>query len=346
MMSAKQTSLLSVAVNLILAVSKLAVGLFSGSMAIIADAIHSGLDVLSSAVAFFGIKTAAKPADQQHQYGYEKYESLAAFVIVLLLFVSAILILWEAVVNILSGAHQVRFSLLGAGLILSTVIINEIMARLKFRVGQRDSSLALLSDAEHSRADAISSVVVFIGLLLVGYFSWLDSLLAIGVSVYVFYEGWHIIGESVDSLVDKYDPKVEAEIKNILEGDGISFSEIKTRKIGLNTYGEISLLCRANENINRATSLMEVLEKKLLAEIPQLSQVVLRIKSLDLQVSAQQKNIGRGFLRRWGSKLSGSGPGGQCFCPKCGHKQSHQRSRPCQETVCPVCGSKLERKND
>ncbi len=293
MLNAKNLSLISTLVNLILALAKFFVGFVTNSIAIIADALHSGLDVISSLVAYVGIKISDNPADSHHPYGKEKYESLASFVIVLLLFLSAGWILFEAITNIFKSQQTAIFSFWGVALIASTIIINEIMARFKFNIGHKYSSLALVSDAEHSRADAISSVGVLIGLFFIKFYPLADSILAILVSLYIFYEAYNLSKETVDSLVDKANPELEEKIRKFLERNNFKFSEIKTRKISINSLAEISLLCDAKAKIEEITFITEKLEKKLINYIPDLKQVTIKVKSHEHSRGSIQPGFGR-----------------------------------------------------
>lgn len=291
----KTLSLVSTLVNLILAILKFIVGFFSHSIAIMADALHSSLDVVSSFVAFLGIKTSKKPADKEHPYGYERYESLASFVIVLLLFISAGWILFEALRNILQREIMAQFSILGIILIAFSIIINEIMARLKFHFGNKFSSLSLITDAEHSRADAISSIAVLIGLFLVKFYSLADSILAILIALYIFYEAYHLGRESIDSLVDKSNPELEKKIKQILQNNNFQFSEIRTRKIGFSNFAEISLLCDAKARVEEVTDLVGNIEEKLLNLITELKQVSILVKSHDFTETISRPRFGKRF---------------------------------------------------
>jgi cation diffusion facilitator family transporter len=279
MKNPKSLSLISSLVNLILAAVKIAVGFFSHSIALVAEGLHSGLDVFSSLITFFGIKAAEKPADKEHPYGHERYESLAGLIVVVLLFISACWILFEVAKNILSRETIAQFTFLGIILMACSAMINEIMARLKFSIGNKFSSLALVADAEHSRADVYSSLAVLAGLVLVKFYPMADSILAVLVAFYIFYEVYHLSREIIDSLVDTANPELEKKIKKILEKNFQKFSEIKTRKIGPINFAEISLIFDPREKMDEVTFLTKKIEEKLLNEISELKQVSLSAKS-------------------------------------------------------------------
>lgn len=294
-MSPKGLSLISTLVNLGLTILKFAIGIFSQSIALIAEALHSGLDVISSLITFWGLKTAEKPADIKHPYGRERYESLASFVVVLLLFVTAFWILFEAIKNIVTEESLAQFTFWGIIVMGFSTIINEIMARLKFSLGNKLSSLVLVADAEHSRADVISSLVVLLGLVAIKVYPLADSILASLVALYIFYKTYNLSRESIDSLVDTANPELEEKIKRLLEENKFRFKTIKTRKIGLSNFAEISLLYDPQAKMDEVTALTKRLEEKLLASIPELKQVSLLVKSHD---------FGQAIIRpRFGGRL-------------------------------------------
>ena len=298
MKNPKSLSLISSLVNLILAAVKIVVGFFSHSIALIAEGLHSGLDVFSSLITFFGIKAAEKPADKEHPYGHERYESLAGLTVVALLFISACWILFEVAKNILSGETIAQFTFLGIILMACSAIINEVMARLKFSIGNKFSSLALVADAEHSRADVYSSLAVLAGLILVKFYPMADIILAVLVAFYIFYEVRHLSKEMIDSLVDTANPELEEKIKKILEKNFQKFSEIKTRKIGPSNFAEISLIFDPREKMDEVTFSTKKIEEKLLNEISELKQVSLSAKSHGFSQKIVRPQFGRYFRFR------------------------------------------------
>ncbi len=304
-MNAKGLSLLSTAVNLVLGILKFLIGLFYHSIALMAEGLHSSLDVVSSFVAFLGIKAAKKPADKKHPYGRERYESLASLIIALLLAVSAFWILIEAGKNITSRQTAVLFPFWGIILMLVSTGVNEIMARLKFSFGNKFSSLALVTDGEHSRADALSSLAMLFGLMLIKFFPMADSILAVLVAFYIFYETYHLSREAADSLLDVANPQLEEKIKEFLQKNAFKFSEIKTRKVGLNNFAEISLLFNPNEKIDRIAEITRRLEDKLLKEMPELKQVSLLVKSHDFREGVVRPRFSGCFRFRKGLEKIG-----------------------------------------
>ncbi len=298
-MTAKNLSLISILVNLSLSVGKFLIGMLISSVALIAEGIHSGLDVLSSLIAFLGINEAAKEESDKYPYGRYRFESIAALVVVFLLAISAIWILWEAAQNFLSP-EKLQLSWWGVGLMAVSIILNEIMARLKFKVGGTESSLALVADAEHDRADVVASIGVLVGLFLVPYFAYADAIIALLVGLYIIYESYELGKETVDSLVDVANPELEDDIKEIAHEMELKVDEIKTRKIGAANFAQVKIDLPANLKLDQATQLSEKLEDRLLDQLADLKQVVVMAKSHDISRSTIRTGFGR---------VRGKGPG-------------------------------------
>ena len=157
-MNQEKVSILSTFVNFGLAVSKLFFGLAIGSTALIADGVHSGLDIFSSFGTYLGIRFAKKPVDEKHPYGHYRAETLAGLFVTIFLAISAIWIIYEAIGKLYEEEQKVFFSIGAIILIIVTIIINEAMARLKFYYGRKHESISLVADAEHTRADVLSSI--------------------------------------------------------------------------------------------------------------------------------------------------------------------------------------------
>ncbi|MBA7702814.1 Ferrous-iron efflux pump FieF [subsurface metagenome] len=281
-MNQEKVSIISTGVNLLMAVFKLVIGLFINSVALIADAIHSGLDVFSSFVTFLGIKAAKKPVDEKHPYGYYRAESLAGFVVALLLGLSAFWIFYEGGSRFFK-LEPVKFSLWAIGLIVLSVIINEAMARLKFHYGRKHESLALVADAEHSRADVISSAGVLIGLILVRYFIYADAIVAILIGFYILKQTFRIGKEITDSLLDVANKDLEEKIKKIFSAHKIDISGIKTRKIGGTNFAEIKIQLDPRLKVDKVSELTATLENKLLNNISELKYVVISVESHEMK---------------------------------------------------------------
>ncbi len=286
MQKTESLSLISTFLNLFLALGKIFVGWWSKSMALMSEGIHSFADVISSFISFLGIKISKKPKTENHQYGYERYESIAAFLVVLLLFFSSITILWEAVKRIASKESPAIFTIWGILIMALSVAINWLMSKWKFKIASKESSIALATDAEHSRVDAISSFALLVGLYLIKYWPIADSILAIGVASYILFEIYPLTKEVIGSLTDVANPELREKIEKILTREDLKFSDIKTRRVGSVNFAEISLLCDPNLKVEEISAITQSLEKTLLDELPELKQISILVKSHEIQSSA------------------------------------------------------------
>ncbi len=281
-MNKEKVSLISSLVNLVLAVFKVLAGVWFKSSALVADGIHSGLDIFSSFITYLGIYLSKKPADKEHPYGYFRYETIAGFAVTFLLLVSSFGIIYEGVVSLIKNqSREMGISVLVIAAV--SVIVNEIMARLKFKVGERENNLALIADAKHSRADSLSSVGVLIGVFFSFWFSLADALTAILVGFYILYETWSLGREVTDNLLDISNPALEEKIKKICRQEEINLIEIKTRKIGTQNFAELKIGLNVNWRLEKAEEVIKSLEKILLEKIKDLEFVAIQVVSHKLK---------------------------------------------------------------
>ncbi len=291
-MNPQSVSIVSTFVNLGLGISKLIFGFLTGSVALIADGVHSGLDVFSSFVTFLGLKTARKPVDEKHPYGHWKAESLAGFLVAILLAVSGIWILYEAIIGFF-GEKIVKLSVGAIAVVVFSILITEILARLKFHYGRKHQSLALVADAEHSRADALSSIGVLVGLSLVKYFSSADAIIALFIGGYILYEAFQVGREITDSLLDVANKDVEERIKKICSSHKIEISQLRTRRIGAVNFSEIKIKLPPKLKVEDVQKITDTLEERLLKNIPELKQIVISIEAYQMARTVVLPKLGR-----------------------------------------------------
>lgn len=265
-----------------MAASKVGVGFFVNSVALIADGLHSSLDIFSSFVTFLGIKISKRPVDEKHPYGFYRAEVLAGFIVSLILFITAIWIIWEGISRFIEE-ETVTFSFWAIGLIAVSVVLNEIMARLKFYYGRKNESLSLVADAEHSRADALSSLGVLIGLILTRYYIFADAVVAIMVGLYIVWESFKIGREITDSLLDVSNKDVEERIRKICQAHKIEIFEMKTRKIGGANFAELKINIDPKLRVNQVSKITKNLEDRLLRNIPELKYIIISIEPHEMK---------------------------------------------------------------
>jgi len=342
---------ISILVNAILAGVKIAVGFVSSSSSVLAEGIHSFMDIISSTIGYLGIRVSKKPADKEHPYGYAKFEVLSGVFITIILFTTGAAIIYGAYGKFLHPT-SIKLCYLSFGAMVFSAIVNEIMARIKIKFGKQENSVSLISDGIHSRIDVFTSLAVFVGLVLSKYFIFADSVLAFLIGLYIVKESFSIGKEAVDSLLDvSAGADIENQIKAVAKKQNIEIDSIKTQKKGSMITANLEIKLANNLSVEDATKTSEMLRERLMAEIENLSYVAIQIKSHDVKTEFYKPFFGRGFgwqkrgVRKKESGASqGKGSGGFCVCVKCGYTIPHEAGVPCSTLKCPKCKINLERK--
>ena len=143
---------LSVLSNTLLILLKLVAGILSGSVSIIAEAIHSGIDLLAALIAFVCLRIAGRPADREHPFGHGKVENVSGTIEAVLIFIAAIFIIYQAINRIIAGA-SVEYLGIGIAVMAISVVVNIIVSRHLLRIARDSDSIALEADARHLTAD-------------------------------------------------------------------------------------------------------------------------------------------------------------------------------------------------
>ena len=238
-----RVALLSVLSNTTLIAMKLIVGLAIGSVSVISEAIHSGVDLLAAVIAFISVRESSKPADADHPFGHGKIENISGTVEALLIFLAAGWIIYEAVHKLIRP-EPLQTAFPGVAVMLLSALINVVVSQKLFQVGRETDSIALQADAWHLRTDVYTSAGVMAGLFLLGlgqayfpqyYFAWLDPVCALVVAGLILRAAYHLTAQSARDLLDASLPEEEAWIRSLLEDHrptvhGYHF--LKTRKSG------------------------------------------------------------------------------------------------------------------
>jgi len=228
---------LSILSNTTLIIFKVIAGLLSGSVSIISEAIHSGMDLVASMIAFFSVRESSKPADKAHPYGHGKIENISGIAEGLLIFVAAAMIIYKAINKIFEPVGIEEAGIAIAVMFISS-FVNYLVSRKLYKVSQEEDSMALEADALHLKTDVYTSLGVGVGIILMkatGLFV-LDPIVAILVALLIIKEAWELSKNAFDYLLDsKLSDKEEAEIENIIRNHKdqfIDYHKLKTRKSG------------------------------------------------------------------------------------------------------------------
>ena len=256
--SKSSAAAVSIAYNLLLIALKIVVGVVTGSVAIISEALHSAMDLVAAVIAFFSVRKADEPADAEHPWGHAKLEHVAAAVEGLLLIIASVVIVIESVRRLESGAEVEQIGL-GIGVIGFSIVGSAVVARFLFRQAKRHDSPALHGDATHLQADSVSSVAVLVGLLLVKLTgnSAFDSIVAILIAIWISWTGMRIIWRSTTDLLDSAPPAAELDaIERIIASNRppemAGYHKLRARKAGSRRYVELHVQFTGGTSLERA----------------------------------------------------------------------------------------------
>ncbi|HET7052624.1 MAG TPA: cation diffusion facilitator family transporter [Solirubrobacterales bacterium] len=264
---------LSIASNALLIAIKLAAGAITGSIAIVTEAVHSLIDLVASVVAFVSVRKADEPADVDHPYGHEKVESLAATIEGMLILIGAGIIVYEATHRLVAGAEVER---LGVGIAVMgfSVLANLGVSTVLARQARVHDSPALEGDAAHLRTDALTSLGVLAGLVLVqvtGVVA-LDSVTALLVSAAIVTAGLRIIRRSSGVLVDEALPpeemdRIEAAIAAARTPEVAGYHKLRARRAGSRRYIDLHVQYRSGTSLERAHELAHRMRDEIEADV-------------------------------------------------------------------------------
>ena len=272
---------------------KVAAGLVSGSVSIISEAIHSGLDLLASFIAYFAVRISDKPADKEHPFGHGKYENVSGVVEALLIFAAAVWIVYEAVYKLLEGEHIIEGNGLIWGIIVMFIsgLVNLIVSRYLYKVARETDSVALEADALHLKTDIYTSWGVSIGLTLIyftGYY-WMDPFIAILVALFIVYEAYEMLLKAFNPLLDSAISDEEIQrITSAIEDNLLctyNYSGLKTRKSGPINHIQFVLSTIGETHLNDACVARNILRQKIIDTIPN-SEVTVVLESAKFGPSA------------------------------------------------------------
>jgi len=261
----------SILAALFLITGKTVVGLMTGSLAILTDAVHSLLDMGASIITFFAVRFSDKPADLDHHYGHGKIESLAALAQILILLTACGGIIYEAIHRLRAGEYPVDLNIWAFLVIIMSISIDATRVRVLRRVAKKYSSQALAADALHFSSDIYVSCVVLVGLAAVKLgLPIADPLASILVSMFIIYTAYRLGKRSVDVLLDRAPADAEDTIRATLRQfpEILGIDKIRLRSDGRMTFGEMPLKVDRALSFGKADDLAERLKNLLHDRLP------------------------------------------------------------------------------
>jgi cation diffusion facilitator family transporter len=257
---------------------KIVVGILTGSLGILAEAAHSGLDLVAALMTLFAVRVADRPADSNHNYGHGKVENLSAFLEALLLLVTAVWVIYEAVRRLFFGDVEVEVNIWAFIVMLISIIVDFSRSRALLRVAKKVGSAALEADALHFRTDIWSSAVVIGGLLVVmlteklGLPQWLnnaDAIAALVVSGIVIWVSMKLARETVDALVDHSPNELALRLhKRIGQlNDVLETRRLRIRRAGNKFFVDVIIAAPRTLSFEQTHALTDTVEDEIHSEV-------------------------------------------------------------------------------
>ena len=266
----KSVALFSVLAAIFITIFKLIVGLLTRSLGIISEALHSALDLIAALITYFSVKVSDKPPDLHHNYGHGKIENLSALIETLLLFITCIWIIYEAVYRLSTGFAHFEVNVWSFIVIITSIIIDISRSRALSKAAKKHNSAALEADALHFSTDIWSSSVVLLGLILSSFgFHIADAIAALGVAAIVIVISYRLGKKSIDVLLDRAPKGRIEEVKKVINelSDVTYFHDIKIRMAGADTFVELNIHVDPNLSIMEAHDISDRVEQEIKAKI-------------------------------------------------------------------------------
>jgi cation diffusion facilitator family transporter len=258
--SKRRAAMLSVASNTLLILLKVIAGAVTGSVALLTEAMHSSIDLIASVVAYVSVRKADEPADESHPYGHEKIENLAAAIEGMLILVGSGVIFFTAARHLIVGAEVDKLGF-GIAVLGISIVVNVIVSTVLDRRARATASAALEGDAAHLRTDALTSIGVLLGLVLVDITgaNWLDPVVAMIVAVAILTSGVRILNRSSRVLVDEALPEdemdaIRASIVDFGPRGVAGFHKLRARRAGARRLVDMHVQFRAGTTLEDAHS--------------------------------------------------------------------------------------------
>ncbi|GBU29160.1 cation transporter [Treponema sp. R8-4-B8] len=240
----------SIVVNFLLFILKIWASVISGSVALAADAWHTLSDSISSIVVVIASKLAAKKADKEHPFGHGRWEQIASLFIAVILVVIAFGFLDSSIRHFLDK-DKVEYGTIAVIVTAVSILVKELLAQYAFYIGRKTGNSSVRADGWHHRSDALSSVVVLIGILFAKQFWWIDSVLGIIIAIMLFYAAFTILKEAINKILGEQ-PDQDLIDKLTKEIQSIYYDDLKIHHLHIHNYisqKELTFHIRLNKDL-------------------------------------------------------------------------------------------------
>jgi cation diffusion facilitator family transporter len=245
---------------------KLIVGVLSGSVSIISEAIHSFMDLLAALIAFFSVKVSDNPPDLKHPYGHGKVENISGVIEALLIFIAAALIIIEAIKKLVGTPYELEHVWVGSVVMFISAGVNWVVSQKLYATAKKTNSIALEADALHLKTDVYTSVGVAIGLgiIFLTGIKWLDPLVAIGVAVLIIFESYSLLKKAFSPLLDtSWSNKEVSELKGKLDHLNVNYHDLRTRVAGSHRFIDMHIQLPEEVTVGNAHKYCDMIEDEL-----------------------------------------------------------------------------------
>jgi len=293
--ASRRIAFLAMATNAILVLGQVIAGIVGHSQALVADAMHTLADMSTDLLVLYALKHSAKEADEEHPYGHARIETAVTLVLGIILFLVGVGIAFRAGTRLMDDAPFVpptAIALWASGI---TILAKEILYQYTMRVAKRFDSDMLRASAWHHRSDAISSIIVFLGIAgTIAGIQSLDALAALGVALFVakigIQLGWPAINELVDTGLDKED--VQKIRRTILAVDGVrELHLLRTRRIGGRALVDVHIIVDEDISVSEGHYISEAVRAKLVNEVDVVADALVHIDPEDDTHNAPARDL-------------------------------------------------------
>jgi len=276
----QKAALIAGTVTVLFAIAKAVAGFISGSVVLLADAIHSTADSFSTFFAWFGLKIAQKPSTEKFPYGFYKVENITALIISGLILFAGFEIIKEAIGKIFT-LGELNIPLIAIGVAILDAIVMFFIGTYEMKIGQKINSQSLMTDGKESRMHLFSSGIVLIGLFARWFgIMYLEGIMGILISFFIFKIGIESAKDSIFALMDVSPSKeIEEKIKKILENiSGVrGFKGLRLRKAGPFIFGEVQVKLGRSVSINRAREISNNIEREIKNKVKTIDSLIVGI---------------------------------------------------------------------
>ena len=261
-----KVALLSIFAAVFLTGFKLIIGILTGSLGLLSEALHSGLDLVAAVITYFSVRVSDRPADKGHNWGHGKIENFSALIETILLLITCFWIIYEALDRLITGMTQIEVNKWSYIVVVSSIIIDYSRSRALYKVAKKYNSQALEADALHFSTDIWSSAVVLVGLVCANFgFFYADSVAAFVVALIVLVVCYRLGKQATNVLLDKAPVDSYTIVENVLTRipEIIQYHDLRVRESGADTFIDVRIHVKSDLTIGQTHTICDQVENEI-----------------------------------------------------------------------------------